>query len=333
MWFGRVLLSIGVIALGACRAPEVDRAVRPAAHAEVPVARLEEGKLNALVYLPDARAGHYRGTRFDWTGMIGRLEYDGEVFWDEWNASDDPTGDHDNAVGPALEFGMKSPIGFDEAKPGEGFIKIGVGVLEKPADGKPYMFRRKYPILATENTHDYEETDARDQILFRSSANAGPYSYRLTKRVSVRGDTLTVWCQLDNTGTEALVTDVYNHNFFRPGARGFEPPTEVQFDRPATAASNAKTGKAVTIDGKITVTAAPTGSVWGPLEFPGMKTPRTFTLTKGRLKMTVTHDFEPSKYVLYGLAEFIAVEPFMDIRLAPGQRVTWSYTYRFHVQP
>jgi len=45
---------------------------------------------------------------------------------------------HDNVSGTAGEFGMgiadnvPPPLGFDEAKPGDCFVKIGVGVLRRP---------------------------------------------------------------------------------------------------------------------------------------------------------------------------------------------------------
>lgn len=49
--------------------------------------------------------------------------------------------------------------------------------------------------------------------------------------------------------------------------------------------------------------------------------------------MPGTHDCTPSNCVLCGLPKFIAVEPFMDINLEPGQSVAWSYAYRFSVEP
>jgi hypothetical protein len=38
---------------------------------------ITNGQLTARVYLPDAKAGFYRSTRFDWSGAIGSLEYKG----------------------------------------------------------------------------------------------------------------------------------------------------------------------------------------------------------------------------------------------------------------
>ena len=38
--------------------------------ADVPQAQISNGTVRATVYLPDAEKGYYRGTRFDWAGVI-----------------------------------------------------------------------------------------------------------------------------------------------------------------------------------------------------------------------------------------------------------------------
>lgn len=42
------------------------------------------GSLRAEVYLPDATNSFYRGTRFDWFGVIGSLTYAGHDFFPAW---------------------------------------------------------------------------------------------------------------------------------------------------------------------------------------------------------------------------------------------------------
>ena len=46
-------------------------------------------------------------------------------------------------MGPVEDF---TPLDYAETKPGESFVKIGVGVLSKP-DDKPYTFSRLYTIF------------------------------------------------------------------------------------------------------------------------------------------------------------------------------------------
>ena len=38
--------------------------------AEAPEAKLDNGVLQAVFYLPDAKDGYYRGARLDWYGVV-----------------------------------------------------------------------------------------------------------------------------------------------------------------------------------------------------------------------------------------------------------------------
>src|SRR3982750_4492644 len=66
----------------------------PAMHAAAatpPSVQISNGAITATVYLPDAEAGFYRGTRFDWAGVIGALEYRGHTFYAPWFTKTDAT--------------------------------------------------------------------------------------------------------------------------------------------------------------------------------------------------------------------------------------------------
>jgi hypothetical protein len=129
--------------------------------ADPPYAEIDNGQIHVKLYLPDARNGYYRATRFDWSGVIASLEYKGHNYYGPWFTRADPKihdfgYDGDQVVaspcaadtGPVEEFQTNgSALGWDEAKPGGNFIKIGVGVLRK--DGERYDFVKLYPILST----------------------------------------------------------------------------------------------------------------------------------------------------------------------------------------
>ena len=123
-----VLLAI--IATGSCLA------------AEHPEASITNGQITARIYLPDPVKGYYRSTRFDWSGALYSLEYAGHNYYGVWYDKVDPTvinwkwngteiisGPCSALYGPVDEF--QTPLGWDEAKPGGTFIKIGVGVLRR----------------------------------------------------------------------------------------------------------------------------------------------------------------------------------------------------------
>ena len=49
---------------------------------EFPMLELSNSELKMALYLPGAEDGYYRGTRFDWSGIIARAEYKGIRFMD-----------------------------------------------------------------------------------------------------------------------------------------------------------------------------------------------------------------------------------------------------------
>src|ERR1043165_473560 len=100
--------------------------------ADFPQAEITGGGVKAKIYLPDPTTGYYRATRFDWAGVIPTVEYKGRQFFGQWFPRYDPKL-HDSMVGPVESF---DAIGYDQAKPGGAFLRIGVGLLRRP-DNKP----------------------------------------------------------------------------------------------------------------------------------------------------------------------------------------------------
>ncbi len=82
-----------------------------------PTLTLANGPLRMTLYLPDAAAGYYRGPRFDWSGLISRVEWDGHVLFSPWKDSHDP-GNHDDVhgnfdgrpIGPGLRVRLTRPV-------------------------------------------------------------------------------------------------------------------------------------------------------------------------------------------------------------------------------
>src|SRR4029079_562375 len=117
----------------------------PALAEDYPHVVLKNDKLKFTVYEPDAAKGFYRGTRFDHAGVFGNVEFAGHKIFGPWKDKHDPA-NHDDIIGPCEEFGLQSPLGYDDAKVGGTFLKIGVGELEKPKEEK-YSFANKYKVV------------------------------------------------------------------------------------------------------------------------------------------------------------------------------------------
>ena len=119
----------------------------PAWPADFPSAELSNGVVTAKFYLPDPERGYYRGTRFDWSGQIYSLRTLGHEYFGQWFERYDPKL-HDAIMGPVEEFRSGDfALGYPDAKPGGTFIRIGVGVLRKPADDAKYENFRTYDIV------------------------------------------------------------------------------------------------------------------------------------------------------------------------------------------
>ncbi len=175
---------------------------------EFPASRLCAHEVTAVLCLPDADKGYYRGTRFDWSGVVRSLRYAGHRYVDEWFAHHDPLR-HDGICGPVDEF---TQIGYDEARPGEEFLKIGVGTLRRPEETTPYDRFRLYEIV---DPGIREVQTARDSVEFRHRILSDHYGYDYRKTVRLTdGPHLRIEYMLRNLGPSQLAGHVYNHNFF-----------------------------------------------------------------------------------------------------------------------
>src|SRR3982074_776613 len=94
-------------------------------HGDHPKALLTNGKLDALVFLPDAKNGYYRSARFDWSGVVVCVSLNGHKDFGEWFAQYDPL-KNDSITGPVEEFRFDDgPMRPDPARPGELYVPPG----------------------------------------------------------------------------------------------------------------------------------------------------------------------------------------------------------------
>lgn len=166
--------------------------------------------LKMALHVPDGENGYYRGTRFDWAGVFAGIEYQGCNYAEPWFENYYPQM-HDAVCGPAEEF---SPVGIDEAAPGDPFLKIGVGLLARQ-EGEYDRFR----------LHDIIDAGSRrfrvmdDSVVFSHFLDTDTgYAYEYIKEIRITGkDSFRIAHKLLNKGTKVLEGDVYNHNFFTLG--------------------------------------------------------------------------------------------------------------------
>jgi hypothetical protein len=316
----------------------------PLAADDYPHVYLKNDKLKVKVYLPDAEKGFYRGTRFDHAGVFGEVEFAGHKIFGPWKDKHDPT-NHDDIIGPCEEFGMESPLGYDDAKVGETFLKIGVGELEKPKEEK-YSFAKKYKVVKPAEWKERErekDGDAVRKIIWETTAShpAG-YAYRYDKWVWVEptGGTITISHYLKNTGTKAIVTDVYNHNFFNVNGDAVGPNYAFEFPFEVKAQDlKGKFGELVESKDKELrfkeklsdgfVMAGLTGFE------QGLAAHRLFVMRHqpSGIDVTCVQTESFSKFNVWGIKTTICPEPYTAIDLKPGAVKLWAVVYQFKHDP
>ena len=173
----------------------------------VPRVYISNGQIKALLYLPDNAKGYYRGTRFDRSGIVASLKYEGHEFFGKWFDKYDPF-THDAIMGPVEEFGEE---GYENTPLGGTFLKLGVGLLIKP-DAKPYDHFRLYPF---KNPGKWKVKTSGDEVVYIQTLKDESYSYIYEKhiRLTAGKPEMVISHRLRNIGKLPLSTNVYDHNF------------------------------------------------------------------------------------------------------------------------
>jgi hypothetical protein len=245
---GRATLALSFLAMHAqAETANQTNACENIEHADHPKTTLSNGKLTVVIFLPDAQKGYYRSTRFDWAGIIPCVSLNGHRFFGEWFIGAYDPMRNDAVVGPVEEFRIddgvlghypaNSPlltinsqaIGYDEAKPGEAFLKPGVGILKK-IDDQPYSYHTIYPVLdgGTWTTPKMSRTS----ITFRQVLNGRDgwaYVYEKTLTLDANGTGMTLEHSLRNTGQKPIDTKVYDHDFITFDMQPAGPDVVVRF--------------------------------------------------------------------------------------------------------
>ena len=300
-----------------------------------PEAEFHNQLLKARLYLPDAQRGYYRGTRFDWSGLISRVDYGRHTFLCEFKQEHDPL-NHDDICGTADEFGIESPPSFAQAKAGEPFIKIGIGVLERP-DASDYAFWKRYKIR-TPGIWRIERSS--DRVSFQHNLqgpNGWAYDYIKVLEAPAGSPTLKIMRRLKNTGAQTIQTDQYDHNFLRidNDPTGANYSLEFPFEPRLTPDSRAQGCVAVKGHALVfTTNPSPEVAIWVRLEGFDKPEDNEVRIVNHRTgaAMTITTDQPLSKLVFYSSGGVLCPEPFVRVAIAPGQTREWTTTYRFSAE-
>jgi hypothetical protein len=314
--------------------------------ADPPKAELSNGQLRVTVYLPDGKSGYYRGTRYDWSGIIGALEYKGHNFYGPWFARvDEKIYDYGFAgsevvaapcaamTGPAEEFQTNgTALGWDEAKAGGTFIKIGIGVLRK--DDKKYDHNLPYEIVEPGKRSIEKHGDSivfTHELTDRSTGYG--YAYRKSIQLAKGKPELVLAHSMKNTGRRAIHSTVYNHNFLvldnQPTSEEFSVtvPFSIQNLRPSPKLFETRGNRLVLLK---TLTA---GEV-APGAFGGFGSDASdheirIENRRAGAGVRVRGDRPLASLRMFAIRTTLAMEPFIAVDIEPGQAFEWKSTYEY----
>jgi 6-phosphogluconolactonase len=338
--------------IGEIGAPVCLLFVPKAASQQPPSVRIANGSLELKVYLPDADHGFYRGTRFDWSGIIGDLTFAGHHLYGPWFSAVDPaihdftykgpelaivSGLANSATGPAEEFigADGTALGFGSAQPGGNFVKIGIGVLRRP-DAAPYDNFRVYEIV----DHGVWQVHTQSSSVEFSQRLVDPatgYSYLYTKTLELipGKPVLVIRHSLKNLGRLPIATDLYDHNFVNLDERTTGPDFKISFPF-APRFLKPVDGDLCRIEGNQILYNRPLAGrdeFYVPIGGFDSGTKNYEFRVENRdagIGIHVTGDQPLAHVSMWSIRSVLAVEPYISFVIPPGQTESWSYKYTYY---
>ncbi len=265
----------------------------------------------------------YAGSRFDWTGFITQVILDGQHSFCTLESLDPTLGS--GGRGLCNEFGIEAPIGFADARTGQSFPKIGIGLLTKPDDG-PYAFFRPYLI----SPFDFSQEHRSDCLIqYVAARETRGYAMELTKTIRVAGPMLEMVYQLTNTGNRPFSTTEYNHNFISLDGEPLGPDYSLLL--PDSTVPNPLPVPLTRKDGTLGWNETPKDDFY--FRTPGFSRSANFSweLRHGgrRIGLRESNDFPIKQFALWGRAHVVSPEVFIGLALAPSDTVTWCRRHEF----
>jgi hypothetical protein len=291
-------------------------------------AEITNGLITAQLQLPDTENGYYRGSRFDWSGVITGLQYEGHEYFGQWFSNYDPI-IHDAICGPVEEF---MAVGYEQAPVGGEFLRIGIGGLRKPEENS---FQR-FGYYDFTNPGQWKVKKAKDQVVFTHQVKdvAGyAYDYQKTVRLIKGKPQMVLEHTLKNTGKKTIETEVYNHNFFMIDQQQIDSGIVVKFAFPLDLTS---TNPAVRIEGQqIEYIASPRRSVQYTNIQGHSNSVKDYDFrienTISGAGVRITCDRPLSRLIYWSSTTTQCPEPYLEINIKPGESYTWTITYDFYL--
>jgi len=295
---------------------------------DYPIQTIAGGGLKLTVYLPDAQKGYYRGPRFDWSGMVARAEYKDHAFFADWRTPHNPA-NWEHGIGPAEEFSMEDPPGYKEAKVGETYMKIGVGLLKKES-AAAYAFYKANPIV---KPGVWNVTSGDDWMEFQQELIGREHACQYIKRIAIaKGGAFTIAHTLKNVGGKPIATTHYAHNFIVIDDAPVGPDYKLTFAFDCAIAQKTGTVQVEVKDKQFSFLQplADKATLWVLLKGGGFTDKDNRVVVenaKAGAGLRIIGDQIGIKYVVYAEKTAVCPEVFVRFELNPTDEATWTTRY------
>ena len=316
-----------------------------AAAADYPSDEISNDLVHLKIYLPDAHHGFYRGTRFDWSGVIYSLQANGHNYYGPWFNKTDPSvhdfvyrgadivaGPCSAITGPVDEFG---PVGYEEAKAGGTFVKIGIGALRKSGD-EEYDNYHLYEV-ADGGRWTVQKQPGKLEFIQHLNDTGSGYAYVYEKDVRLTSDKteMVLEHRLKNVGKRAIQTSVYNHNFLVLDQQGPGAGVSISVPFGIRTAQPPDKNLAEVQGRQIRYLKALKGKDVVATELEGFSSdPKDNHVRVENSSLGAGLSFQTDRPLLHealwSIRTVLAMEPFISVSLAPGAEFHWTTVYDYY---
>jgi len=286
---------------------------------------IQSRRIKATVMVPDQATSVYYGQRFESGGVVLQLTLDGKHTF----MGKEPRGERLGGFGLIEEIGISRAVSYEDAKEGEPFLKLGVGLLKRPKEPE-YHF---YPPFAEAERYPWQVTVRPDQAIFAQVGK--PFkgtAYRYEKRIVLDPNepVLRIEHDLTNTGEKPIDTDQYCHDFFTFDGAAPGPDYVVTTAFPLDADIAPKPPTAMSGQTLTFTEMVKSGTYARYHGAPDSRGEQIRIRNKANgLEVAIAGDFPVATFAYYADALAASPEAYCALKVKPGKTFRWTRTYTF----
>ena len=281
---------------------------------------LQNNRLKIEILMPGEV---YKQSRFDWMGMISQVTLDDRNTFCVKESLISGIGT--NGVGLSNEFGIEEPIGYEEAKVGGKFPKLGVGLLTK-VEETDYKFHVDYDIEPFSISFIKEGDNIR---FLTDTKKCGGYEFKQSKTISIKDNSLKISYWLENVGTKPISTTEYIHNFLGINNHPIGPEYKLRLSKGLEVEDLPK--GFINNSNEISLNKEVGNEFYFKTKSLKMGKGQFWELIHEPSAVGVreTVDFVIERFAVWGRPHVISPEAFVKIDIKPGEIKEWSREFDF----